>query len=341
MSFNKFLQQVSINFNQFLQVSIVALILFCIPVFAFAAILYLEPSSNQYQPGDTFIVDVKIDSEGECINAVEANLSFSQNILKAVDFNKGNSILILWVETPSTENMDTINREGLVSFSGGIPGGYCGRISGDSGQSDSLGKMIFRIPGMTVGKQEGNLAEIKFLDTSQILLNDGLGTKAKLETQGAVFEIVEKIESSKNEWQEEIKKDNILPEPFEIEICQEPSIFEGKYFITFFSTDKQTGIDYYEILEADERGYQCGTTQKAEWKKIKSPYLLEDQTLQSIIKVKAVDKAGNERIAEYTPLTKPRPFPWWVIISILIGMVVIWWIINKVLKFTRLSSRNK
>jgi len=331
MSFNKFLQQVSINFNQFLQVSIVALILFCIPVFAFAAILYLEPSSNQYQPGDTFIVDIKIDTEGECINAVEANLSFSQDILKVVDFNKGNSILILWVEMPSTVNMNTINCEGLVSFSGGIPGGYCGRISGDPGPSDSLGKMIFRIPGMIVGESKENLAEIKFLDTSQVLLNDGLGTKAKLNTQGAVFEIVEKIESPKDEWQEEIKKDNVLPEPFEIEIRQEPAIFEGKYFITFFTVDKQTGIDYYEILEVDERGYQRGTTQKAEWKKIKSPYLLEDQTFQSIIKVKAVDKAGNERIAEYTPPTKPRPFPWWVIILISFG-IIIWAIWQKIFK---------
>ncbi|MCK4454214.1 hypothetical protein KAU51_02610 [Candidatus Parcubacteria bacterium] len=315
MNFNKFPQQVSINFNQFLQISIVALILFYIPVFAFAAVLYLEPSSGQYQPGDVFIVDIKIDTEGECINTVEGNLSFSQNILKANDFSQGQSIITIWVESPEI-NQDS----GLISFSGGIPGGYCGRISGDPGPSDSLGKMIFRVHGMKVGEPGENLAEIRFLTTSRVLLNDGLGTKAKLDTQGAVFEIVEKIESPKDEWQEEIKKDNILPESFEVEICQESAIFEGKYFISFFTVDKQTGVDYYEIKEG-----------KKDWKKIESPYLLEDQTLQSIIKVRVFDKAGNERIAEYLPPEIKKPFLYWLIILITFG-IIIWGIWQKIFK---------
>jgi hypothetical protein len=37
------------------------------------------------------------------------------------------------------------------------------------------------------------------------------------------------------------------------------------------------------------------------WVKANSPYVLKDQTLNSIIRVKAVDKAGNEYVATLVP----------------------------------------
>src|SRR3990167_5867132 len=37
------------------------------------------------------------------------------------------------------------------------------------------------------------------------------------------------------------------------------------------------------------------------WIKAESPYVLKDQSLNSIIRVKALDKAGNEYIATYIP----------------------------------------
>jgi len=292
---------------------LVACLLLLVASYTEAAKLYLEPAEGNYQPGDTFLVEIKIDTEGECINTVEANLSFSQNILKAVDFSQGNSILTLWVNPPSIDQQSR-----LISFVGGIPGGYCGRVPGDPGVSNLLGKIIFRIPGMMVGEPGENLAEVKFLDTSQVLLNDGFGTKAKLTTQGAIFKILSEPGTLKDEWQEVIEEDNIPPEPFKIEVHQEPLIFEGKYFIIFSTTDKQTGLDYYEVKEGER-----------EWKEVESPYLLEDQALQSIIKVRAVDKAGNERIAEYVPPVKPKPFPYWIIILILIVAVGIWWLMRK------------
>ncbi|OGZ19096.1 MAG: hypothetical protein A2Z68_02395 [Candidatus Nealsonbacteria bacterium RBG_13_38_11] len=98
---------------------------------------------------------------------------------------------------------------------------------------------------------------------------------------------------SKEEWEKELLEDKIPPEPFEIEIQKTPEIFEGKYFIVFFTTDKQTGIDYYQIKE--------GT---GEWQIAESPYLLKGQSLKSIIQIKAVDKAGNERMVEYIPSSK-------------------------------------
>jgi len=284
-----------------------------IPSLVEAAVLYLEPPQGEYYQGDTFIVEARIDTEEDCINTVEANLSFSQDVLEAVDFSKGNSILILWVKEPSIDQ-----NKGEISFSGGIPGGYCGILPGEPGKINLLGRIAFKTKELSEKKQ----AEVNFLEGSQVLLNDGLGTPAKLTTKGAVFTILaEKLEIPEDEWKKELEKDNIPPEPFEIEVHQDPAIFEGKYFIIFSTTDKQTGIDYYEILETRDKRQEV-------WERGESPYLLTDQSLQSIIKVKAVDKAGNERIAEYLPIKKPLPY--WIIILVLVGVGIIWWILRKI-----------
>ncbi len=295
--------------KKILFILIISLISF--PAFTLAAILYLEPASGEYYQNDTFIVKVKIDTENECINAVDVGLEYSKDILEAIDFSRANSILNIWLKPPSISK-----EKGLISFTGGVPGGYCGRLIGDPGESNILGKIIFKAKEISEKQQ----VEIKFLDSSQVLLNDGFGTPAKVKTQEALFTILaEKSELPQNEWVRELSMDRVLPEPFEIEIRQDPIIFDGKYFIVFQTQDKQTGIDHYEIKEGE-----------GDWNTTDSPYLLEDQNLQSIIKVKAVDKAGNERIAEYIPALKPlKPFPYWLIIPGVIGIGVIWWIITK------------
>ena len=77
----------------------------------------------------------------------------------------------------------------------------------------------------------------------------------------------------------------------------------NKYWISFNTTDKQTGIDHYEIME--EPLTQFGSFQwgraDAPWIEERSPYVLDDQSLNSIIRVKAIDKAGNEYIANLIP----------------------------------------
>ena len=272
-----------------------------------AAVLYLEPAQGEYQLGDTFSVQVIIDTEKDCINTVKGEIDFSKDILETVNFTTGNSILTIWLEKPKVnQNL------GKISFVGGIPGGYCGPLPGEPGELDLLLKIFFKT------KKEGT-ANLRFSEESQVLLHDGLGTPAKLTTKGTIFTILSGIsEVPKKEWQEELKKDDISPEPFEIEIHQDPSIFDGKYFIIFFTADKQTGIDYCEVKEG-----------KRDWKRGESPYLLEDQELKSIIKVKAVDKAGNEKISEIIPLKKPFPYLIVILVGLVVIVVIIYWLWKK------------
>ena len=270
-----------------------------LPLGVKGAMLYLSPLSGEYHQGDNFMTEVRLDTEGELINTCEVNLNFSSNSLEVIDISNGGSILSLWPKIPIFSNSQRI-----ISFIGGIPGGF----SGD-------GKLLSIIFQATTPAS----AEVNFQDSSKVLLNDGFGTPAKVTVQRAVFTILaEKLEIPKDEWKEELEKDNIPPESFEIEISKNPTIFEGKYFIVFSTIDKQTGIDYYKVREGER-----------EWKRGESPYLLEDQSLRNKILVKAVDKADNERVAEITPPYKITGKDIVILFVILIGILVIWWLIRK------------
>jgi hypothetical protein len=145
--------------------------------------------------------------------------------------------------------------------------------------------------------------------------------------------------------------DTTPPGEFKPEIGRDPSVFGGKYFLSFATTDAMSGVDYYEILEEPQKNIFSRFFSKNKskilgetaqnWKVGESPYLLEDQSLQSIIKVKAVDKAGNERVAEIIPPAKP--FPWIklliIVVIIIVLAVAVWKIIRRKSKAKRLSEK--
>jgi hypothetical protein len=111
------------------------------------------------------------------------------------------------------------------------------------------------------------------------------------------------------------------PEPFELKIGKDPSVFEDKYFLSFAVQDKMSGIDYYEVKEG-----------KRDWKRAVSPYLLEEQSLSKKITVRAYDKAGNYQVTEIKPPSKITWKNGLYLILILIGIGVIWWILKRIKK---------
>ena len=337
------------------------IIILCLPFFtANAAILYFDPDSNQYQSGDIFGVDIKIELETDekCINTVEARLDFSSDILKVVDFSTGESILSLWISKPGTVDVEEINRKGQIYFAGGIPGGYCGKIPGDIGDSNIIGKIFFNVIGLVDNSKKTQSAEVYFLKDTKVFLNDGLGTVAKTVLKKAEFNIVNKIGIPKDELKELIDKDNIPPKSFVIEFNQDSAIFDGQYFIIFSTSDKETGIDHYEILEINNDKLQDKKFKRnffnilfnkkdepLKWKLASSPYLLKDQSLQSIIKVKAIDKAGNERIIEYAPHTSIQKKTKWYsqqnLFMLLLIIVVLLILLGLLFLFKKIRSNKK
>jgi hypothetical protein len=290
--------------------------LFFIPK-TLAAELYLETSKNEYYTKETFITNIRINvGDNESINAIEGHLKFPSDILEVKDFSTGNSILT-FIEEPKIDN-----EKGLISFVGIIPGGYSGRVPGDPGLTNLLGKIIFY-------SISSGTAEIKFEDISQALLSDGKGTQVELVNKGIIVDIkqIDDISHIQNEWQKELEEDKIPPEDFNPEIIE----IDGEYYLVFSAKDKDSGIDHYEILEKDFLTNLSKLLEVTKWINSESPYLLKWQSLNNGIEIKAIDKAGNEKIVK---LSATYPLPWyknyfiWVILITAI-LYFIWRIIIK------------
>ncbi len=253
------------------------LLLLVAPATTSAAVLYVSPTEGTYGVTDSFIADIRIDNQGECINAAHVEVRYPTDVLRAVDFSKGNSILSLWVEEPV---IDT--GKGIVTFSGGIPGGYCGRIPGDPVLSNVLGKIVFSV----IGSDSPN-ATVAIADTSVVYLNDGQATPATLSSQSGVYTLQATPLSDSNPWLTAVAEDKIPPDEFVITVESTRGVFRGNYYAVFATQDKQSGLDHYEIFE------------RGAWRAATSPHQLKDQLLTGGVQIKAIDKAGNERMGTY------------------------------------------
>lgn len=115
-----------------------------------------------------------------------------------------------------------------------------------------------------------------------------------------------------------------------------PSVekIDGKYAVVFATTDTLSGIDHYEIAElAPKRFFEIGNNKEIEevenWLDEKSPYVLEDQRLSSHIFVRAVDVAGNTRVAEIAPSRKFGREDVWSLVLLALVVVIGSWVLIK------------
>jgi hypothetical protein len=309
-----------------------------------SATLYIDPGVSTLFRGDAIVTSVRImpDSQnGECINTIDAVVTYTENI-QPVDVSIGKSIFSVWVEPP------VINKENrTITFAGGIPNGYCGRVEGDPRLTNIVAEIVFRSPGMQVGGSDDNQVRVDFAPETRVLLNDGQGTQAQLASLGATFTLEKGAAAGGivDNWRESVTDDSVPPEKFSIELTKDPEgiYFNGKNFIVFTTTDKQTGISEYEVMEEPVLEFSEFTWGGVggRWIKTQSPYVLEDQSLNSIIHVKAIDKAGNEYIATYVPdesqqtLSKNQLYTYILLSTLILLFVVILIVVVIVVKRRR------
>lgn len=256
-----------------------------------AARIFFEPAESTHSVDDLFSIDVRVDTQGENINAVDLGITFPP-LLEVRGISKNASIIQLWVQDPSF-NSNTI------FLSGGLPGG----INTSNG-------LVAKINLRAKAVGDGGLG---LNSSSSVLLNDGEGTKTLLSINSPVFHLIPKSKEGKPREQgvssvtpspteKTLPSDKTRPNKFDISVGSDPRVFNSKYFASFFTTDNQSGIDHYEIKEGN-----------GPYKIAKSPYLLEDQKLRSVIRVRAYDSAGNYREEVYPGFIKRI---WWGILKV-------------------------
>lgn len=213
--------------------------------------------------GQPIRVDVPLDTQGDDANAIQAQILFPASQFTLRSINDGASPVSFWIEPPAEV------ASGVVAFSGIVPGGFQGAASS-----------VVSLWLMPTTSGAGVIS----LGNVQVLRNDGAATPITTATGTAEVDVSTIVASSTHTRPVSF----ITPQPFTPVITQDPNIFGGKYFLVFSTTDKGSGIAYYQVLE----------TQAGSWQTATSPYLLQDQSLESDIYVRAVDNAGNFIVAK-------------------------------------------
>jgi hypothetical protein len=246
------------------------------PLNSQAAEIFFGAGNKNININSKFEVGVFVDSQRESINAIEGKIKFPADSFDFQGFYTGGSVLSFWVTQPA------LTSDGEVSFSGIIPGG----INIDKGYLFSL---------ILIAKKNGN-ATINVAE-EKILLNDGQGTSANIMKAPLALN----ISNSGSSATFVPLYDPNPPESFVPQITRDENIFDNKYFLAFTTQDKGSGIDHYEIVEKGQFEILLSIFYKKQWSVVESPYLLKNQSLEKFVYVKAVDKAGNEKIVRVWP----------------------------------------
>lgn len=255
-----------------------------------AARLYFEPQELTIGTDKEFSVVVNIDS-AKPVNAFQAAVVVPPE-LTAVDTSEGNSIINLWVDKPQ---FDELTR--LLTFSGIVPGGWQGAKA-----------PLLLVKFKTV-KQVGEAILDFKKEQTKVYLHSPDGIEDSLQLDRLVLPIAK---GKENMGAEIIDYDP--PEDFKPEVSRQASVFGGKWFLAFATQDKSSGMYRFQVLET--RSKEPGANDKG-WAEAESPYQLKDQKLSRYVFVKAVDKAGNERMAVLPPLYPQRRYANYWIFAIL------------------------
>lgn len=283
------------------RVSVVfAAFLLVLPGPALAAELFFGAQAPEMAVGESFAVGAFLDAQGESVNAVEGSVTYDGSALRLEAVRDGESLVALWIERPQI----TACEDGrcAVRFSGAIPGGI-------SAARAPLFSLVFT--ALRPGKAE--LSATGFM----ALLNDGKGTAASAK--------VAPIRFTAREGRAALPlteaPDEIPPEPFAVTAVRTSLLYGGSVAAAFSATDKQTGIDHYEVAE---RAGAPGPIDGLSWARAQSPYLLVDQALGSSLYVKAVDRAGNARVSVLSAGTPPSPLSTALVfrLALLCGIIV-------------------
>ena len=218
----------------------------------------------------------------EDVNALEATLHFDPAEITIQDVDDGGSVVPFWIEAPFYSN-----DAGFIRLAGAVPGGY----SGAGGKIATISFTATR-----TGQLKGFTASIV-----KLYKNDGQGTLTHLEFRPAELEgsVTAPPDAIRFYYQDDV----VPPEDFRPEVFRLPEVNENRWSVAFDTTDKGSGVDFFEILEVPIGDNSSKLGRK--WQTATSPYPLQDQTLGSDIYIRAIDRAGNFRVVRIDSVHPP------------------------------------
>ncbi len=256
-----------------------------IPGITKASEYYFQALPTEVSSGEQFEVILKLNTEGEKVNALSGRINYDPTIVDLERISDGGSLIKLWIDRPLSREV------GVVDFSGITPGGF-------SSVDQPVVTLYFK------AKASGR--SLISLEDAKALLHDGLGTESEVVVRG--LEVAISTQTS-NVPDIVLPADNYPPENFSPVITSQPEVFSGDKVLIFSTVDQGSGLASYYVRE-----YRIPFLSfLSDWQKVESPYRLQDQERRSYIEVKAVDHSGNERIVEILPEVPVDLYWYWLI----------------------------
>ncbi|MEI6378215.1 MAG: hypothetical protein WCO55_01010 [Candidatus Falkowbacteria bacterium] len=137
-----------------------------------AATLFMVPQNGQLQAGQTFTVDLLVNSTDQGFNAAQATIQFPTNVLsvKSIDSSASGSAFNFWLDGPTFSNST-----GIISFIGGTTNAIVG---------GSI--KILRITFVVRGSGDANI----IISDSAVTAADGSGTNILSAVGSAKFTVI-------------------------------------------------------------------------------------------------------------------------------------------------------
>ena len=250
---------------------------------------------------DTIAVDILLDTEGKTLNTIEGTLGLKGAGFTVKDISVAGSELTIWPRKPSLSSDGT-----TVTFIGGNP----------SGLNDGRAQLF------TLFVHLGNPGTLTISHFSVFgYLSDGLGTKVTFKEHSNLITVLSALEKPFDAQFAVVSADNQPPEPFSIEILQDQTQNSGMKYAFFETTDKKSGIAYYEVVEGTRESVRSGTN-----------YVLQNQSKEERLVVRAFDKAGNVRVSTYED---SQWFNWTLVVVIAVCVVTLFLLRKRIFIFLK------
>ncbi len=234
------------------------LMLLLIPYAVDAATLVLVPSPAK--ANQEFSVEVRINPEGEALNAVEGSIRIPED-MHVVRVSTGGSAFAVWPVVPAYSRSTS-----EISFTGGVMG---------SGLMTSGESLLFTIHATAPAQGTYTLSS----ENVYGFRADGTGTPVALASSKTDVSV----------GTEAITPENLIdidgPREVVAELGSDPALFDNAPYVYLYALDDGSGIARYSVKEGWFAPY-ISTDQY---------YLLKDATAGNPVWVEATDVKGNNR----------------------------------------------
>ncbi len=232
------------------------------PIHTYAAQVSFSLMPNEVVGDTATIVEVRLDTEGRDVNAIEGIVRLENAgtaVVSSAVVETGGSVLTLWPVAPTYSAVD-----GIIRFTGGIPEGF------------TREGLIFRI---RIFASKPGTVSLSWIGGSAYL-GDGKGTTESISSRSITISLSPSTPNPINPASIDSK-----PPYFDmVEVGRDAEAFDGKYFVSFHATDDLSGLDRYEVTEDQ-------VVTKVE----NGVYVLHDQEKKARVILTAYDKAGNSK----------------------------------------------